>query len=164
MSILEICQWIENTAPAALVRESAYGFQILVTAHLLGITLSVGTLLWFDLRLLGVALPRCGLEELYRALAPWFLGGFAVMFLSGAWLFAGYATAAYGNTFFRIKLVMLLLAGLNALLYHRQAARWSRALKLNARLPRSLRLSGSASIAFWAVVIFCGRMMSYTMF
>ena len=77
---------------------------------------------------------------------------------------AAYATAAFSNTYFRIKVVALLSAGANAFFYHRvterQIRRWD-----EARWPSlPARAAGLISIAVWAVVIVCGRMMSYTMF
>jgi hypothetical protein len=164
MTVLDMCRWLEGTAPALLVRESTYGFQVVVAAHLLGIAISVGLLLWFDLRLVGVCMVRTGVTELYRALAPWFLGGFALMFASGVLLFVAYASSAYGNVFFRIKFVGLLLAGANALYYHFTTARTMPAWDGAPRPPTSVRLAGVASIALWMVVIVTGRMMSYTMF
>ena len=107
MTILEICEWLETTAIAVLIQESAYGFPILVGIHILGISLSAGTLLWADLRLLGVSLRGYRLADVYRGLAPWFLTGFGVMIISGAVLFTAFATSAYGNVYFRIKTVAI---------------------------------------------------------
>lgn len=164
MTIFEICEWLEGTAVAVLVRESAYGFPILVGIHILGLILSVGTLLWVDLRLLGVSFRQARVSEIYQGLAPWFLTGFLVMLLSGATLFVGFATAAYANLYFRVKVIALVLAGLNALAFHvltlRSSAEWDEAL----RPPAPVRLAGLASIVLWAVVILAGRMISYTMF
>lgn len=164
MTILEICEWLESTALAVLVRESLYGFPILVGIHLLGLILSVGTLLWVDLRMLGVSFGQSRVSEIYRGLAPWFLSGFLVMFLSGATLFTGFATAAYANLYFRIKVVALVLAGLNALAFHVLTQRRSAAWDALPRPPGAVRLAGLASIVLWTVVILAGRMISYTMF
>ena len=164
MSLLEIAQWLEATAIARWVQESLYGFALLVAIHLLGLTVSVGTLIWFDLRLLGVSMLRIPVSHLYRRLMPWTLTGFAVMFVSGGILLAAYATNAYGNLYFRIKAIALVLAGLNAFFYHRiterQIHRWD-----EARHPSvPARMAGLISIGVWTVVILAGRMMSYTMF
>jgi len=110
MTLLGICEWLESTPLAVLIQESAYGFPIVVAVHILGLTLSVGTLLWVDLRLLGVALQRARVSEVYRSLAPWFLVGFALMLASGATLFAAFATSAYANFWFRMKMAALVLA------------------------------------------------------
>ena len=164
MSILQICMSIEGSALGTFVRESLYGFQALVAIHILGLTLSVGTLLWWDLRLLGVGLRNVRVSELYRRLMPWTLTGFLVMFITGLLLFTGFATKAYGNIPFRIKITAQVLAAANALVYHsvteRRIARWDEA----ARPPLGARIAGLTSIVLWAVVIMCGRLISYTMF
>jgi hypothetical protein len=164
MTILDACEWLQSTALATWVQESAFGFPIVVGVHILGLTFSVGTLLWVDVRMLGLGLRELRVSEVYRSLAPWFLAGFAAMFASGATLFTAYATSAYSNVYFRIKLVALLLAGANALVFHvvtqRAAAKWDDA----QRPPTAVRAAGLASLALWAAVILAGRMMSYTMF
>lgn len=164
MSAMEIAQWLEAIAVSRWVQESLYGFVIVVAIHILALTLSVGTLVWFDLRLLGVSMLRIPVSVLYRRLMPWILSGFAVMFVSGAVLMAAYATAAFGNTYFRLKMIALLLAGVNAFFYHRVTERQIRTWD-EARWPSPpARAAGLISIAVWAIVIVCGRMMSYTMF
>lgn len=159
----ELLDWLEATIVGRISRESLYGFQILVGIHILGLIFSVGVLLWVDLRMLGIALHGCRLSAVYRALSRWFLIGFTVMIVSGAALFAGFATSAYENTFFRIKILVMMLAGVNALVFHYMLRRMP--VHADAGAPSSaVRLAGMFSIAFWAIVILCGRMMSYTLF
>ena len=164
MTLLGICEWLASTPLASMIQESAYGFPIVVALHLFGLTLSVGTLLWVDLRLLGVALGHLRISEVYRGLAPWFFAGFAVMLVTGATLFTAYATLAYGNVFFRVKLAAIALAGTNAAVLHfatqRTSAEWDDA----ARPPIGARAAGLISIILWVAVMLAGRMMSYTMF
>lgn len=164
MSLLHIAEWLESTALSTWIHESLWGFPIVVAVHILGLTLSVGTLIWFDLRLLGVSMLRMPVSQLYRRLMPWIVTGFAVMFISGGFLLAAYATEAFGNLYFRIKAVALLLAGINAFFYHRyterQIHRWDEARR--PALPA--RAAGLTSIVLWVIVIVAGRMMSYTMF
>jgi hypothetical protein len=164
VTILGLCEWLESTSLATLIQESSYGFPIVVAVHILGLAFSVGTLLWVDLRMLGLGLRHFRMSEVYRGLAPWFLAGFAVMLISGATLFIAFATAAYGNVYFRIKIAALLLAGANAIVFHvvteKASAEWDDA----PRPPAAVRAAGFASIVLWAAVILAGRMMSYTMF
>src|SRR5437762_14387670 len=115
MSILSVCEWLENTPVGVLVRESLYGFPILAAIHILGLTVSVGTLVWFDLRLAGVTMPCCPVSSLYRRLIPWTLVGFGVMFISGALLFTGFATRAYGTAYIRLMLTSIVLVGVEVL-------------------------------------------------
>ena len=164
MSVVQVSEWLEATSVAVWIRESIYGFAIVVAIHILSLTLSVGTLVWFDLRLLGVAMLRVPVSQLYRRLMPWIVSGFTFMFVSGAILLVAFATSAYGNLYLRIKAAALLLAAVNALYYHwvteRHIAGWDEARRPS--LPA--RAAGLISIVVWATVIVAGRMMSYTMF
>jgi uncharacterized protein DUF6644 len=164
MTVFAICEWLESTWLATVIKESPYGFPIVVGIHIIGLVFSVGTLLWVDLRMLGWVMRGLRVSEVYRGLAPWFLAGFTVMLASGVALFTAFATMAYANAYFRIKLVALLLAGANALAFHvltqGASAEWDSAL----RPPLPVRAAGVASLALWTTVILAGRMMSYTMF
>jgi hypothetical protein len=77
---------------------------------------------------------------------------------------AAYASAAFANVFFRVKVVAILLAGANAVVYHRvterQIARWDEA----RRPSRPAQAAGLISIILWVSVILAGRAMSYTIF
>ena len=161
MTLLEICEWLEQTSLARLIQESLYGFPLVVAVHLLGLTFSVGTLLWVDLRMLGLVFVETPVSQVYRSLAPWFLFGFALMLASGTTLFVSFASAAYENGYFRFKMVAMVLAGVNALAFHFLVPRDSDPLSTP---PFAVRVAGLTSILLWASVVLAGRMMSYTMF
>jgi hypothetical protein len=164
VTLRQAFEWLEATQLGVLVRESPWGFPILVALHIMGIMLSVGTLVWFDLRLLGVSMTGVTASRMYRRLMPWMFTGFAVMFITGFMLLAGFATNAYGNLYFRIKIIAMVLAAVNALVYHRfterRIADWDDA----PGPPTAARMAGLVSISVWMTVIVAGRMMSYTMF
>ncbi len=156
-------EWLEATSIGVMIRESLWGFPIVVAIHIMGLTLSIGTLVWFDLRLLGVSMQGYQASAMYRRLMPWMFTGFAMMLVSGLMLLAGFATAAYDNTYFRIKVAAMVLAAANAFVYHRftesRIAEWDAGAP-----PAGARAAGLVSICVWAIVIVAGRMMSYTMF
>ena len=124
----------------------------------------LGLLVWFDLRLLGASMRGHRASAMYRRLAPWMFTGFAIMLATGLMLLAGYATSAYTNTYFRIKVAAMILAAINAFVYHRYTERhiveWDEA----PVPPTRARVAGLVSLSVWMIVIFAGRMMSYTMF
>ncbi len=157
--LLQLCQLLEDSRYATYVHESAYGFPALVTLHLLGLGSSVGILVWFDLRLIGVVFAGSPASYLYRRLFPWIAAGFSVAFASGVALFVPYATSAYGNGYFRIKLAAIGVAAINAGIYHL----WIERPALPGR-RRAERLAGAISLLCWATVVLAGRLMSYTMF
>jgi Family of unknown function (DUF6644) len=160
----ELLDWLENSALGSVARESLYGFQILVAIHILGLVFSVGMLLWVDLRMIGVCLSDYRLSTVYRTLSRWFGVGFSIMMVSGIALFAGFATSAFENLFFRVKIAAIALAGINAVAFHRLSRHISETADLATRPPRFVRWAGLTSILLWAAVILCGRMMSYTLF
>jgi len=155
---------LELSTVGRLVNESRWGFPGIVGMHILGLALSAGTIVWFDLRLLGMALRDVPVSKVYRRLIPWAGTGFALMGITGGLLFVGYASSAFDNVYFRLKMGGIALAGLNALVFHvattRRVEAWDGAL----RPPAAARLAGLFSIALWAAVIMSGRLMSYTMF
>jgi hypothetical protein len=163
-TIFHLCQWLESTAVGVLVRESLWGFPILVAVHIIGLAFSAGIVVWLDLRLLGVSMRGVPVSSVYRRLMPWAFLGFAIMFTSGGMLVTGFATSAYRNPYFRVKAAALLLAGLNAFMYHvnveRSIALWDR----SPSPPLLARMAGMISIALWATVILAGRLMSYTLY
>jgi hypothetical protein len=113
--------------------------------------------MWFDLRLLGLTMRRQSISEVYKQLMPWMVGGFSVMFITGGLLFWALAAKCYGNIYFQIKVAAILLAGVNALVYHwmteRTIADWDTA----AFPPRHARVAGFLSMTFWIVTIAAGR-------
>jgi hypothetical protein len=82
--LFHLCEQIEATSLGVFVRESIWGFPILVAIHIIGLVFSVGIVTWFDLRLLGVSMTGVPVSRVYRRFMPLAFVGFAVMVLSGA--------------------------------------------------------------------------------
>ncbi len=161
MSLLSLCQWLENTPPAIALRESVWMFDLAETVHTLGIVLVAGTIMLVDLRLLGLALKREPVSEVVARIVPRTLWGFGLMFATGWFLFSAEAVKLYNSPAFRIKLVLLSLAGLNAILFHltvyRHAADWDRA----AVAPARARIAGFLSLILWIGIVAAGRALAY---
>ena len=161
MSVTDWLQALERTRIGEVVRESAFPY--VEGTHVLGLALSVGTVMWFDLRLMGAAMRTRPVSEVFENLRGWMLGGFSLMFLTGALLFTSHATKVYTNPYFRTKMVLLVLAGLNAGLFHltidRRRADWNTA----PIPPPAARAAGLASLLVWFSVIAAGRMVAYEM-
>lgn len=163
-SVLRFSEWLESTAIGTIVRESTYGFPILVAIHVMGLAFSAGLVAWFDLRLLGVSMPTVPVTTVYRRLMPIAFAGFAVMFVSGALILTGFATYAYKNVYFLLKVGLLVAAGVNAWIYHRVTERTVAAWDRDSRPPAPARLAGLISLFVWTAVILAGRMMAYTLY
>ena len=161
MSILHFCQWLENTPVGVTVRQSIWLFPIVETIHTVGIVLMAGTIAVVDLRLLGVGLRREPVSGVLQQVLPWTWAGFALMFVTGGLLVSSEAVKLYNSVFFRIKLVLLFVAAVNALVFHwtiyRQAARWD----LAASTPARVKVAGLLSLTCWIGIIAMGRAIGY---
>ena len=163
MSIVEICQWLQETGWATRLRESELVFPLLEGSHLLGIAVSFGTLLMMDLRLTGVLFRYESISRIRHAVMPVSMAGFAWMFASGAMLFASQAVKAWGSTYFRIKLALMLLAVVNALVFEITLRKTVNDWDAEVVPPFRARLAGWLAITLWAGVICAGRTMAYTL-
>jgi hypothetical protein len=163
VTLLQWCQWLESTDVATAIRESAYLYPFIEGSHVLGLAFSVGTVIWFDLRLMGIALRREPVSLVFAQLRPWILTGFAIMFVTGGLLFASRAGEAFSSVYFRIKVALLLLCGLNVVIFHatidRHRAEWDSA----PRPPLQVRVAGVTSLLLWFAIIAAGRVMAYNL-
>lgn len=161
MALLPLLQWIERTRVGTSIRESSYVFVVIVGLHALSLAASVGIVLWFDLRLLGLAMREQRVSEVYRSLAPWMLSGFAVMFATGLLLFWAQAARCYENVYCHTKIPLLLVPAANAMIYHlvteRNIAKWD----ADAMPPVAARIAGAVSIVSWTTIIVLGRQISF---
>jgi len=159
MSLLEMCRLLEQTTVSTIVRDSAFPY--VEGAHVLGLSVSVGTVMWFDLRLLGVAMRTRPVSEVFQDLKPWMFAGFGIMFFTGALLFSAHATKAYASGYFRAKLALLILAGINTMVYHltidRSESEWGK----TPVPPPGARAAGLVSLLLWFSVVAVGRLFAY---
>ena len=159
MPIADWLQALEQTRISDVVRESAFPY--IEGAHVLALSLSVGTIAWFDLRLLGATMRERPVSEVYESLKGWMLAGFSVMFVTGALLFVAHATKAYESWFFRAKVTFLLVAGVNALLFHRAVNSRTTSWNDAPVPPLAARMAGLTSLLLWTAVIAAGRLFAY---
>ena len=164
MSLLRFCQWLAATPGSIALHESRYMYLIVLTVHVLTLTVFVGTALMLDLRLLGLTMTRVPASEMIARLLPWTAAGFLVMMISGALLFYAAPMLRYQNFFFRLKMVALVFAALNVWVFHntvyRKIAEWD----LDPVPPRRARVAGGLSLALWAILITLGRMIPYQLY
>jgi hypothetical protein len=163
-SIAAICLALGDTPSSIALRESVWTYPLVESVHVLALCLFAGFAVLLDLRLLGWAMRRTPVSEVATRLLPWTIGGFGVMVVSGSALFFSDPMRFYGNVFFRVKVAMLLLAGLNAFIFHatiwRRVTEWDRA----TRTPPGARIAGLCSLLLWTGIVTSGRMIAYNWF
>ncbi len=152
--------WLETSALAEAMRQWTWLYPGVEIVHIVGFVVLVGAAIMFDLRLLGVSpgLPVMGLERhLLRAARA----SVALVVPSGILMFTAHATEMADNPAFRLKMVLLVAALLNAALFHRAPFRSVAAWNLHRPAPRTARAAAVVSLVLWVSVITCGRLLAY---
>jgi hypothetical protein len=153
--------WLETSAAAVAMREWLWLYPAVEIAHIVGFVVLVGAAVMFDLRLLGVSAASLSARAMAHHLLPWARSALIVVVPSGALMFAAHATEFVDNPAFRLKLILLAGAGLNAWLFHRKTflsvAAWDR----ERPAPACARAAAAVSLLLWAGVIAAGRLIAY---
>ena len=117
-----------------------------------------------DLRLLGWTMRGVPVSEVTGRLLPWTRIGFAVMVITGLLIFYSSPLRYYHNIFFRLKVLLLIVAGLNAFVFHRGVHRRVAEWDLDPVSPREARAAGAVSLVAWTLIVVTGRMIAYNWF
>lgn len=153
---------LEATALAGRIRESLYLFPFLESLHVVGLTMVFGTIAVLDLRMLGVASVRRPVSRIALDVERWAWVAFGLTALTGALMFITNAGVYYHNTFFRLKMGMLVLAGANVVVFNRTARRSIDRWDTKAKAPLSGRIAATVSLVLWIAIIFMGRWIGFT--
>src|SRR5580704_16813985 len=136
MSILEVFQWIQDTAPMTALRESALVYPIVMTGHLTGMALFGGMIAITDMRLLGWAMRSSSITDVVEQLRVWKWIGFVMVVGCGVMLLSAKAELYYHNPFYWAKMTLLALVGVHALVFHRSVYGNTAALDSAPKVPR----------------------------
>ncbi len=162
MSIMDFCKMLNDSDIGTTIRESSVWFPTIEGLHLLGLSVSVGLIMISDLRLAGLIFRKRPASEIWHNFFPWMMSGFGVMIVTGVLLFWSHALSAYNSLAFRTKLVLLVLAGLNAAYYHLTVYRKMDQWDSNLIPPAGARFAGWASLVLWIGIVSMGRIMAYS--
>ncbi|WP_353230534.1 DUF6644 family protein [Novosphingobium sp.] len=163
MSLEDIANSLATTWLAETLTDSTWLFGVVEAVHVMALTLVFGSIALVDLRLIGLAQRHRDADTLVRQLLPLTWGGFALAAISGTTMIFANPHGYFDNTFFRAKMVALVLAGLNVLLFHyvvQPRAHAADAPKSSNTLGQ--RLSGGISLLLWLTIITCGRWIGFT--
>jgi hypothetical protein len=133
---------------------------LMQSLHYVGGSLLLGTVGLFDLRMLGVAkgVAPAALHRLVR----WGGAGFCLNLMLGIVFFSGHPDQYFYNNAFRLKLSLMLVAGLNILAFYGTSAfAETRALPAGADTPMRIKLIAGISLAVWVGVLICGRLITF---
>lgn len=159
-----LLEWLGSTAWSVALLESFWVWPLLESTHVLTIALFVGIVAMNDLRLVGWAMRNVPVSQVTGRLLPWARVGFVLMVITGLLIFYSNPIRYYHNIFFRVKMVLLVFAGLNAFVFHRKIHRRVSEWDQDPVLPREARIAGAVSLVVWAFIVIAGRLIAYNWF
>ena len=155
---------LETSALGQALRDSDWLYPALQIAHLWGVALLFGSVAVLDLRLLGLG-KRIPVKALAAHVMPWSAASFILIVPSGLAMFVADASELIDSPVFVVKMCLILAAGVNAAIFYTvtfpSVAVWDAEEMRQLPPPPSARLAGALSLAIWAGVIACGRLLTY---
>jgi hypothetical protein len=159
--LLKFAEAIGATWFSVALHESFYMYGWIESLHVITLTVSLGMLIVIDLRMLGLWLKDVPASKIAERLDRPMLIGFAIMVVTGVLLYVGIPIRTTQSLWFRIKVILLVAAFINAWLFrkHMQASvgTWDAA----PVPPRRTRIAAALSLTLWASVVTCGRFIAY---
>ena len=151
--------WLKSFTTVAEFMQLHWSWPAVESVHFIGLTLLLGSIAAWDLRLMGL------LKEVpvatFHKLVPFAVAGFAINAASGSLFLVTFPNQYVYNPAFHLKVLCLILAGLNIVLFYVTSFRQIRGLAAGEQPPLLARLSGAVSLALWLTVLVCGRMITF---
>lgn len=161
MTVEGALTWLQNLNFPTDIRESGWLFPAIETVHVFALVLVVGSIMAVDLRLMGLSNRERPFSQIAAEMLPWTWVAFAVAATAGLLMFSSKALTYYANIPFRVKMLCLVLAGINMLVFHwigmRHVKSWD-----GGKTPRLARFAGGASLLLWTIIVAMGRWIGFT--
>jgi hypothetical protein len=163
-ALLKFAEWVAAQPVSIALHESFYMYNWIETTHVLTLTLSLGMLVFIDLRMLGWCMTSVPASRIAARLNKPMWIGFSIMLVTGTLLYTAIPVRTTQSLWFRIKMILLVLAAINAWTFHRHLNRSASSWDLAAIPPRRTRLAAAISLTLWAGVVLTGRFIAYDWF
>ena len=154
-----LAKLISKSSLTEWIQTEYWLWPVLEIAHFLGLTLLIGGLIIIDLRMLGF-FQNINLQATHRII-PIVIMGFSLNLVTGVLFFCGDPMRYSVNIGFQIKMVLILIAGLNAAVYHLKSKDLLRSAKPSSSQDYRMRLVASISLSSWCGVLLLGRLIPY---
>lgn len=153
--------WLETSLMGATMRESLWMYPIVEIFHIVGFSVLVGSIVMFDLRILGLS-KDIPVTAMARHLVRWSLLSLLLVIPAGIMMFTAHPGDFVANKIFLLKLTLIALAGINAVLFHMGVYRRVTSWNTLITAPTLARVQALLSVVIWIAVISCGRLLAYT--
>ncbi len=163
-ALLNLAEWLNSHAWSTGLHESYYMYNWIETTHVLALMLFLGMLAVIDLRMLGLCMTNVPASRIAARLNLPMMIGFGIMIITGFLLYYAIPVRTTQSIWFRIKVVLLVAAGINAFLFRRRMSAATLTWDNDRVPPRSVRLAAGTSLGLWAGVVAMGRFIAYDWF
>ena len=162
--LLSLAHWLDAMTWSTALHESLYLYAWVESTHVLTLMVFLGMLFIIDLRMLGLIFTEVPASAVAERLDVPMLIGFTVMVATGFILYFAIPVRTTQSLWFRIKVVLLIAAGINALLFRARMKAADGSWDRDPKPPKRLRIAAGLSLASWAGVVMTGRMIAYDWF
>jgi hypothetical protein len=161
MSAASISHDIQSIGFLTMIRESGYTYPIIMATHLASIAFFGGMVLMTNLRLLGWAMTDRSVSDVLGQLRLWKRVGLVVILTCGILLATSEMDKYYGNPYFQLKMLVLLLLLVHALVFRKSVYQNTAALDRAPQMPAVAKRAGALSLVLWIAVACLGRWIAY---
>lgn len=162
--LLNLARWLDSQSWSTAIHESIYLYAWIETTHVLTLMVFLGMLFVIDLRMLGAIFPKVPASVIAQRLDKPMMIGFVLMLITGFLLYYAIPVRTTQSLWFRIKVVLLIAAGINAFLFRAKMQASSGSWDLDPIPPKRIRVGAMLSLALWAGVVITGRTIAYDWF
>lgn len=161
MSLLRFCEWLSQTQLSIWLREAPYPYPVLLIIHVVTISLFGSMVVMGNLRVLGWAVKSVPVSEVIAQFRPWKWAAFVILLVTGLLVAASDPMEYYSNIMFWISNALLVMAGINALIFYRGPYRTVASWDATDPAPRAATRWAQISLFLWIVLIFAGRAIAF---
>jgi hypothetical protein len=162
VDLTPLVEAVQNSALSEWMRTSLKAVAIINALHVMSIVTVFGTIFLVDLRLLGYPNVQRSFMRMHDELLRWTWGAFGIAAVTGVLLFMVNAVTYHRNTAFWLKMAVIVLAGINMLIFERGTVKSVSSWDTGVKPPRAAQMAGALSILLWVAVIVFGRWIGFT--
>ena len=159
MSIVESITEFAHATGIHAFMNTAWAWPAMESLHFIGLSLLIGTVGLFDLRMLGMA-KSISMVALHK-LVPWGVAGYLTNLITGAMFFVSDTSQYLYNPAFQLKVLCMLIAGCNMVVFYLTTAKSVKALPAAAEAPAVAKVIAAISLTSWIGVITFGRLITF---
>jgi hypothetical protein len=153
--------WFQNLSLFVVLRDSAMAFPVLLTLHVIFISIFAALIFATDIRLLGWGLRKYSIAEVVDQLRVPKRIGFLCVVTCGVLVLGTKAEEYFLNPFLKAKLILLALVAVHALAFRGSVYNNPSALDASPEIPGRAKLAGALSLLLWISIACAGRSIGY---